>query len=143
MTVPTTTVLVDAPVAVVHSGRSRATATVSCERAAGPVDGALRVHEEGRVVPGLTTQLHALGTVGLDLGRLRPGWHTLTAAYTGGSRYGCATSEEFIVLVLPATTVTDVVVPPTGVAPGGCLGVTVRTTDASTYASGTVALFDR
>jgi hypothetical protein len=135
--------LVDAPVAVTHHGGCRATVTVLPEQAIGPVDGALRVYEDGRVVPGLTTQLHDFGAVSVDLGRLCPGWHTLTVAYTGGSRYRCGSSEPFSVLVLPAATVADLIVPPTGVTPGGSLGVTVRTTDASSYASGTVALYER
>ena len=135
--------LVDAPVAAVHAGDCRATVTVLPEQTVGPIDGALRVYEDGWVVPGLTTQLHDFGSAVLDLGRLTPGWHTLTAAYTGGSRYRCASSAPFTVLVLPAETVTDVVVPPTGVAAGGCLGVTVRTAGGSSYASGTVALYER
>lgn len=135
--------LVEAPVATVHGGTGRAMVTVMPEQQIGPIDGALRAYEDGRVVPGLTAQLHDLGAVALALGRLTPGWHTLTVAYTGGSRYRCASSAPFTVLVLPAETVTDLVVPPTGVAPGGCLGVTVRTTDGASYASGTVALYER
>jgi hypothetical protein len=142
-TVPAATdLLVDAPAAVIHHGSARATARVLPEQETGPVDGAVRIYEDGQVVPGLTTQLHDFGAAPLDLARLAPGWHTLTAAYTGGSRYQCAWSAPFTVLVLPATTVTDLVVPPAGVAPGGSLGVTVRTTDASTYASGVVALYE-
>jgi hypothetical protein len=135
--------LVDAPVAVTHHGSARARVTVLPEQLIGAVDGALRVYEDGRVVAGLTTQLHEFGTVALELGRLSPGWHTLTVAYTGGSRYDCASSAPFTVLVLPAATVADLIVPPMGVAPGGCLGVTVRTTDATSYASGTIALYER
>lgn len=135
--------LVEAPVAVTHHGGCPASVTVLPEQAIGPVDGALRVYEDGRVVPGLTTQLHDFGAVSLDLGRLCPGWHTLTVAYTGGSRYRCGSSTPFTVLVLPAATVADLVVPPTGIAPGGSLGVTVRTTDATSYASGTIALYER
>ncbi|GAA1947089.1 hypothetical protein GCM10009798_02650 [Nocardioides panacihumi] len=135
--------LVDAPVAAVHAGDCRATVTVLPEQSVGPIDGALRVYEDGWVVPGLTAQLHDFGSAALDLGRLTPGWHTLTASYTGGSRYRCASSAPFTVLVLPAETVIDVLVPLTGVAAGGRLGVTVRTTDATSYASGTVALYER
>ncbi|MDH2413210.1 hypothetical protein [Nocardioides sp. CER19] len=143
-TVPAATdLLVDAPAAVIHRGGCRATACLLPEQEIGALDGAVRVYEDGRVVAGLTTQLHDFDAAPLDLGRLAPGWHTLTAAYTGGSRYQCAWSAPFTVLVLPATTVADLVVPPTGVARGGSLGVTVRTTDASTYASGKVVLFER
>jgi hypothetical protein len=113
------------------------------EEAAGGVDGALRVYEDGQVVPGLTTQLHAFGSVTVPLGCLSPGWHSLTAAYTGGSRYRCAVSAPFTVLVLPAGTVTDLVVPSTGVARGGCVGVTVRTTDGCRPACGRVSLYER
>jgi len=133
--------VVDAPVAVVHRGSCRATVTVRAE-STGPVDGALRVYEGCRVVPGLAAQLHEFGPVPLDLGVLPPGWHTLTAAYTGGSRYGCASTRPFTVLVLPAGTVTELLVPPIAVAPGDSLFVTVRTTDASSRASGAVALYD-
>src|SRR3954447_14591360 len=87
--------LVDARVAVTHHGGCAATVTVLPEQAIGPVDGALRVYEDGRVVPGLTTQLHDFGAVDLELGRLSPGWHTLTVAYTGGSRYRCGSSAPF------------------------------------------------
>lgn len=134
--------LVDAPVAAVHRGRSHATVTIRPEQSVGPVDGAVRVYEDGRVVPGLAVQLHEFGDVCLELGVLTPGPHTLTAAYTGGSRYQCASTQPFSVLVLPAGTVTELLVPPIGVAPGDSLVVTVQTLDASSPASGTVRLFD-
>ena len=136
-------VLVDAPVAAVHGGDRRATVTVLPEEAVGGIDGALRVYEDGRVIAGLTTQLHDFGAVSLPLGCLSPGWHSLTAAYTGGSRYSCAVSAPFTVLVLPAGTVTDLVVPTTGVGRGGTVGVTVRTVDGSSPASGRVSLYER
>jgi hypothetical protein len=144
MTVPAVVdLLVDAPVAAVHRGCSRATLTVRTQECLGPVDGAVRVYEEGRVVPGLAAQLHDFGEVSVDLGVLTPGWHTLTAAYTGGSRYRCATAEPFTVLVLPAGTVTELLVPPVGVAPGDSLVVTVQTVDATSRASGTVWLYEQ
>jgi hypothetical protein len=136
-------VLVDAPVAAVHGGDRHATVTVLPEEAVGGIDGALRVYEQGRVVPGLTTQLHDFGAVAVPLGRLAPGWHSLTAAYTGGSRYRCALSAPFTVLVLPAATVADLVVPAAGVARGGTVAVTVRTIDGSWAASGWVSLYER
>ena len=136
-------VLVDAPVAAVHGGDRRATVTVLPEEAAGGIDGALRVYEDGRVLAGLTTQLHDFGAISLPLGCLAPGWHCLTAAYTGGSRYHGAVSAPFTVLVLPAGTVTDLVVPTTGVARGGTLGVTVRTVDSRRPACGSVSLYER
>lgn len=136
-------VLVDAPVAAVHGGDRCATVTVRPEDAVGRVDGALRVYEDGRVVPGLCTQLHDFGTVDVPLGALAPGWHSLTVAYTGGSRYRCAAAPPFTVLVLPAATVADLVVPAPGVVRGGTVGVSVRTTDGAAPASGRVSLFER
>ncbi|SFB90068.1 Ig-like domain (group 3) [Nocardioides terrae] len=135
--------VVDAPAAAVHRGCARATVTVRPEQSIGPVDGALRVYEGCRVVPGLAAQLHDFGDVSLELGVLPPGWHTLTAAYTGGSRYGCASTRPFTVLVLPAGTITELRVPANGVAPGDSLVVTVRTTDASSRACGTVGLYEQ
>jgi hypothetical protein len=135
--------MVEAPVAVVHGGSGSATVTVLPEQEIGEVDGALRLYEDDRVVPGTCAQLHAFGRADLELGRLTPGWHLLTATYTGGSRYHCAASTPFSVLVLPARTVTDLVVPSAGVRPGDSLGVTVRTTDASAPACGMVSLYER
>lgn len=135
--------VVEAPAAAVHGGECRATVTVLPAQEIGPVDGALRLYEGGRVVPGHCTQLHSFGGIALDLGRLSPGWHALTIGYTGGSRYRCASSRSFGVLVLPAGTVTDLVVPDSGVVSGDSLGVTVRTTDASSAACGTVSLYAR
>ncbi|GAB7002700.1 hypothetical protein JCM18899A_01710 [Nocardioides sp. AN3] len=134
---------VQAPSTVVHGGCTKAQITVLPRQAIGPLDGALRLFEDGLVVAGLTAQLHDFGTVTLEIGSLPPGRHLLTAAYTGGSRYHCASAEPFEVLVLPADTVTDLVVPPVGVAAGDSLGVTVRATATSTYPSGTVALYQR
>ena len=133
---------VDAPATVVHGGRPQASITIGSGECADPVDGALRVYEDGLVVPGLTTQLHGFGPVPLDLGTLAPGWHTLTVSYTGGSHYECVAAEPFSVLVLLAETVTELMVPPIAVSPGDTLVVTVQTAPASGRASGTAWLYE-
>jgi hypothetical protein len=45
--------------------------------------------------------------------------------------------------VLPAATVTDLLVPSIGVAVGESIAVTVRTTDAACAASGSVTLYEQ
>jgi hypothetical protein len=137
-----TELLVAGPAAVVHGGTTIASAVLLPAREGGPLDGALRVQEDGRVVPGLCLHLHAFGCLALDLGRLAPGRHVLTAAYTGGTHYAPALSAAFEVLVLPASTVTGVVVPPGGVRGGDRLGVTVLVPDSSAPAYGEVRLHD-